>query len=81
MILPNENMYPDITWSSAFHSSFFLSVDECKFLHHDLKLLKGVDKEMSIPTLLKEKFVAILPWGGRGAKKIILQKIDFCSSC
>lgn len=63
MILPNENMYPDITWSSAFHSSFFLSVDECKFLQHDLEPLDGVDKEMSIPTLLKEKFVAVLTLG------------------
>lgn len=63
MILPNENMCPDITWSSAFHSSFFLSVDECKFFHHDLELLNSVDKEMSIPTLLNGKFVAILTLG------------------
>lgn len=76
MILPNENMYPDITWSSAFHNSFFLSVDECKFLHHDLELLNGVDKEMSIPTLLKDKFVAILTLGvGENLRRLYYKRL------
>lgn len=47
----------------AFHSSFFLSVDACKFFHHDLKLLNGVDKQLCIPTLSNKKFVALLILG------------------
>lgn len=44
----------------AFHSSFFLSVDVCKFFHHDLKLLNGVHKQLYIPTLINKKFVVLL---------------------
>jgi len=44
-------------------SQFIFSVDECKFLHRDLELLNSVDKQMSVPTLLKEKFVPVLTLG------------------
>lgn len=72
-------MCPDITWSCAFHSSFFLSVGECKFLHHDLELPNGVNKEMSIPTLLKYKFVVLLTLGmGEDLKRLYYRRL-ICS--
>lgn len=76
MLLPNENMYSDMTWSSAFHSPFFLSIDECKFFHHDLELLNGVSKEMSIPTLLNEKFEAVLTLGvGEDLRRLYYRRL------
>lgn len=47
----------------AFHSSFFLSVDVCKFFHSDFKLFHDVDKQLYIPTLLNKNFV-VLPTPG-----------------
>lgn len=46
-----------------FTVHFFLSVDVCKFFHHDLKLLNGVSKQLYIPTLINKKFVVLFTLG------------------
>lgn len=69
-------MYPDITWSSCFSQFIFLSVDVCKFFHHDLKLLNGVDKQLYIPTLLNKKFVVLLTLGvGKDLRRLYYRRL------
>lgn len=59
-----------------FTAHFFLSVDECKFFHHDLELLNGVNQEMSIPTLLNEKFGAVLTLGvGEDLRRLYCRRL------
>lgn len=46
------------------------------FLHRDLELLNGVDIEMSVPTLLKEKFVAVLTLGmGEDLRRLYYRRL------